>query len=124
MADHIIAHVEIASTNPEVSGKFYGELFGWPVMKFPEMDYRLLQPASGATGAIVSVGQSYFDFKPETVLVYVSTDDVAASLTKAEKLGATVVLPQTAVPDTGDIGIFQDPTGNYVGLFKALQQGQ
>jgi len=122
MADHSIAHVEIASGNPDIAGKFYEELFGWSQIKFPESGYLLLQPTNGATGAVVPVGQSYFNFKPESVLVYVSTDDVAASLSKAEALGATVVLPQTTVPGTGDIGIFQDPTGNYIGLYKPIQK--
>jgi predicted enzyme related to lactoylglutathione lyase len=122
MANHVVTHVEIASSNPAVAGKFYADLFGWAQLEFPEMDYLMLQPESGATGAVVPLGESYFHFKPETVLVYVSTDDVTASLEKAEKLGGKTVLPSTPIPGTGDIGVFQDPTGNFVGLLRADQQ--
>jgi len=121
MTKHIVAHVEIASSDPAVAGKFYSDLFGWEQIQFPEMDYLMLQPASGATGAVVPVGETYFNYKPETVLVYISTDDVAASLEKAEGLGATTLLPSTPIPGTGDFGIFKDPTGNIIGLYRVEQ---
>jgi len=122
MANHVVAHIEIASSDPAVAGKFYADLFGWAQFNIPEMNYLMLQPQGGASGAVVPVGQTYFNFKSDTVVVYISTDDVAASLKKAEELGATTVLPATPIPGTGDFGIFQDPTGNFIGLYKALAQ--
>lgn len=124
MAEHVVAHIEIASSDPDVAAKFYKELFGWSLFQFPETGYRFLQPSSGSTGAVVETGQTYFNFKSDTVLVYISTDNVAASLEKAQSLGAKVVLPETAIPGTGDFGVFQDPTGNFIGLYKPLQQQQ
>jgi len=124
MAEHVVSHIEIASSNPDVAAKFYKELFGWSLFQFPESGYRFFQPSSGATGAVVPTGQTYFNFQPDTVLVYISTDNVTASLEKAQGLGATVVLPETAIPGTGDFGVFQDPTGNFIGLYKPLQQQQ
>lgn len=122
MAKHSVAHVEIASSDPAKAGKFYSELFGWSTFDIPDMNYLFIQPEEGATGAVVPVGESYYNFKPDTVLVYISTDDVAASLKKAEELGATTILASTPIPGTGDFGIFQDPTGNVIGLYRADPQ--
>jgi uncharacterized protein len=124
MANHVVAHIEIASSNPAVAGKFYSDLFGWAQFDFPEINYLMLQPEGGASGAVVPVGETYFNYKSDTVLVYISTDDVTASLKKAEELGATTVLASTPIPGTGDFGIFQDPTGNFIGLYKAEQQAE
>ncbi len=57
-----------------------------------------------------------------SVLVYVSTDDIDATLAKAKSLGAKIFLPKTEIPDTGWFGIFSDPTGNMVALYTPLQK--
>jgi hypothetical protein len=54
------------------------------------------------------------------VLFYVSTDDIEASLAKAEKLGGKAVMPKTEIPGFGWFGLFLDPTGNKVGLYTAM----
>ena len=54
------------------------------------------------------------------VLVYVATDDVQASLAKAESLGGKTLVPKTEIPKIGWFGIFADPTGNKVGLFTGV----
>ncbi len=55
-------------------------------------------------------------------MVYISTDDIDASLAKAESLGGKIVLPKSEIPDTGWFGFFSDPTGNVVGLYTPLQK--
>ena len=56
-----------------------------------------------------------------TVIVYVGTDDITASLEKAEALGGKTLVPKTEIPGMGWFGIFADPTGNKIGLFTAHQ---
>jgi predicted enzyme related to lactoylglutathione lyase len=53
---------------------------------------------------------------------YVRTEDVQASLTKAERLGAQTVLGATEIPNVGLIGAFVDPEGNLIGLLKELSR--
>ena len=33
--------------------------------------------------------------------------------------GGTILMPKMEIPNTGWMGLFQDPTGNVVGLFKS-----
>jgi predicted enzyme related to lactoylglutathione lyase len=112
---HPIVHVEIPSENQEASGKFYSELFGWQYHAHPEFDYATFQAEGGPGGGFPKVdGESV---TPGNVLVYVGTDDIEASLAKAESLGASTLVPKTEIPGTGWFAIFTDPTGNRMALY-------
>jgi predicted enzyme related to lactoylglutathione lyase len=56
------------------------------------------------------------------VLLYISTDDIDATLAKIEAHGGKTVVPKTEIPQVGWFGIFTDPTGNRVALFTATSQ--
>jgi predicted enzyme related to lactoylglutathione lyase len=46
----------------------------------------------------------------------VRTDDVAAALAEAERLGGTPSLEATQMPDGTVIGLLADPEGHVIGL--------
>lgn len=117
MAKHSIVHVEFSAQDPKAAGKFYGELFGWKITEDTNMDYVMFEPEQGPGGGMPRVGEM---MQPGSVLVHVSTDDIEASLAKAEKLGGKRVVPETEIPGFGWFAIFSDPTGNMVGLYKAM----
>ena len=50
------------------------------------------------------------------VTFYVQSDDLEASLKKAESLGGKVVMPVTTIPAMVTLALFADPDGNVVGL--------
>ena len=54
------------------------------------------------------------------VTFYVDTDDLQASLDKAEALGGKTVLEPMDIPDGPSIAMFADPQGNVVGLAKSM----
>jgi len=118
MSNHEIVHVEIAASDTKASGKFYGDLFGWKIVTDPTADYTMYQPESGPGGGFVKPdGEMY---KADTVLIYVSTDDIETTLAKAESLGAKTLMPKTEIPQTGWFAIFADPTGNRIALFTSV----
>ena len=121
MANHSIVHIEFPAHDPKAAGKFYGDLFGWKLQHDTAMDYLMFQPEQGPGGAFVKAGEGTggegFTHKPGEVLLYVSTDDIDASLAKVESLGGRVLMPKTEIPNVGWFGIFADPTGNRVALF-------
>ncbi len=119
MSEHNIVHVEFSAEDREAAGKFYSQLFGWEVEQIPEMNYATFETGDNVGGGFNPVT----DTNPAgTVLVYVGTDDIDASLAKAESLGGKIVLPKSEIPDTGWFGFFSDPTGNVVGLYTPLQK--
>lgn len=115
MANHVIVHVELSSTNLADSQAFYRALFGWKTQPWGS-DYALFTPPSGPGGGFNPVGGRW---KPGDVVVYVSTDDIPGTLARVKALGGKTVVPETEIPDVGWYALFHDPSGNVLGLFKA-----
>lgn len=118
MSDHPIVHIEFSTKNLVATGKFYSDLFGWKVEQIPEMNYATFAAEPGPGGGFNPIS----DTNPAgTTLVYVGTDDIEASLAKAVSLGGKVLRSKTEIPSMGWFGIFQDPDGNTVALYKSMQ---
>lgn len=122
MAGHFICHVDISTKNQEESGKFYESLFGWKITPIPQFNYTTFATGEGPGGGFMQIDQGMTadgqaSASTGQVLVYVSTDDIDASLAKAESLGGKTVVPKTEIPTVGWFGIFTDPAGNQLALF-------
>ncbi len=114
MSKHNIVHVEIPGNNPSETGKFYSDLFGWKTEEVPGMDYITFEPEDGPGGGFPKVDDQ---IKIGDVIVYVDTDDIEATLKKAESLGGKTVLPKTEIPGMGWFAWFTDPDGNTLALY-------
>lgn len=114
MASHPIVHVEIPASDLTAAGAFYSELFGWEMTTYEGMSYTMFNPGSGPGGGFAELSDG---FEVGQVLIHVETDDIEASLAKAESLGGTTRLPKTEIPGIGWYAIFTDPTGNSIGLY-------
>ena len=117
MSKNNIVHIEFSTLDREASAKFYGDLFGWKTEQMPEMNYATFDTEAGLGGGF---SQVQADNPVGTVLVYVDTDDIEATLAKIDKLGGKSLVPKTEIPGIGWFGIFADPTGNKVGLYTAM----
>ncbi len=117
MSKHPIVYIEFSAHDSGAAAKFYADLFGWKITPMPEMNYFTFDVEGGPSGGFPTVGEL---FKAGDVLTYVATDDIDASLAKAESLGGKTVVPKTEIPSIGWFGIFADPTGNVVGLFTKV----
>lgn len=117
MAHHPVVHIEIPAHDQSASGKFYGDLFGWKIQEYPELNYAMFEPEDGPGGGFPKVDGE--GVTPGSVLVYVGTDDIEASLAKAESLGGSTVVPKTEIPGMGWFAVFSDPTGNRLALYTS-----
>lgn len=117
MSKHPIVHIEFSASDPDAAAKFYAELFGWKTEAMPEMNYITFEAEGGPGGGFNPLGEQV---KAGDVFVYVYTDDIKASLAKAESLGGKTIVPKTEIPNVGWFGFFVDPTGNKVGLFTGM----
>ncbi len=119
MSKHTIIHVEFSTSDREASGKFYSELFGWKVQQIPEMNYATFDTGEGVGGGLNPVQEGY---PAGTVAVYVQSDDIEATLEKAEALGGKTIVPKSEIPGVGWFAFFADPTGNQIGLLTTLPE--
>ena len=117
MPDHPIVHIELSASDLTAAAKFFSDLFGWKTEHLPEMNYVSYEAPPGPGGGLSPVDGKMYN--PGDVIPYVGTDDIEATLAKAEALGGSVVLPKTEIPGFGWYGLFLDPTGNRNGLYTA-----
>lgn len=116
MAVSPIVHIEFAARDPEVTGKFYADLFGWKRSVDETLNYHMFSAEPGPGGAFVAEGGE-MGVQPREVIVYTSTDDIEATLRRVEELGGKTVTPKTEIPNMGWFAIFLDPDGRRFGLY-------
>src|SRR5437660_829093 len=120
MGKHSIVHVEIPANDPKEAAQFYSDLFGWDTEASPSPggDYWQFRPSEQPGGGFNPVSENgQFPVKPGDILLYISTDDIDASLAKAESLGGKILAPKEEIPGIGWWGMFLDPSGNKIGVF-------
>jgi predicted enzyme related to lactoylglutathione lyase len=119
MGERAVVHIEIPAKNRLAAGKFYQDMFGWEYTHTDEpMPYTSFR-APNTGGGFPELDNGY---QPGAVLIYVSSEDIEADLKKAESLGGKVVGPKMEIPGVGWMGVFTDPTGNKIALWKGMMQ--
>jgi predicted enzyme related to lactoylglutathione lyase len=108
-----VSHFEIHGSK-ELS-QFYTDMFGWHVDANNPMNYGIVDTHGGEGG--INGGISADD--ENWVTVYVEVDDLQAALDKAEGLGGKTIMPPSEVGPVS-IALFQDPSGNKIGLSKGM----
>ena len=100
---------QIISKDPDSTGRFYSDLFGWIVGTASTMGHRRIETGSreGIQGGIWPAPPEASNF----VQLFIAVDDVAAMVGKAEAIGAKLLIPPTALPEGGEIAIMHDPQG-------------
>ncbi len=110
---------ELSTTDVEAAKQFYGQVVGWTTSDMDMGETGVYTIFS--SGAVQRAGCMTL---PEGVeapphwLTYLATDDVDASLAKAEELGASKLIGPIDVPGIGRLGVVADRTGAVFGLFK------
>ena len=123
MSNHPIVHIEIPAQDPSTTSKFYADAFGWTIQVDPSFDYHMFQPDPGPGGGFVKIDEKT-GYKQGEVLIYISTDDIDATLAKIESLGGKTLQPKTEIPQTGWFAYFADPAGNRIALYTSLHPQQ
>ena len=111
-------HVELSSTDVNISKAFYGELFDWKLEDTPmspDMTYTMINVGEGTGGGIM---KNMIPGSPSFWLAYVQVDDIEKTTRTAESLGAKVMKGVTEVMGAGWLSIIVDPTGAALGLWK------
>lgn len=122
MKNHQIVHIELSAHDRKAAGQFYSQVFGWEILQIPEMDYATFM--TGQEGAVGGGFSPVSESTPAgTVTVYISTDDILATLATIEAHGGKTLFPKTEIPTVGWFALFSDPTGNKIALLQPLMEG-
>lgn len=108
MPEHPICHVEIPASDPAALSAFYAAVFDWHMQADPASNNHLFQPRRGPGGAFVKADDTA-RAQIGQVLIYISTDDINATLAQAEAQGAKTLPPKKEV-SYGWFAIFADPS--------------
>jgi predicted enzyme related to lactoylglutathione lyase len=110
---HPVIHAEIRSQDPDATREFFAQLFDWKVASeggFPGYTFVDTGVEEGPAVAI-SPRQGAED----EVLFFVAVDDVAATLSRAEELGGSIVQSEQQVPGVS-FGVLADAHGHRIGV--------
>lgn len=100
---------QIISKDPDGTGRFYCELFGWSVSSDSATGHRRIDTGSreGIQGGIWPAPPQ----APNFVQLFVAVHDVAAVVSKAETIGARLLIAPTTLPEGDEIAVLHDPQG-------------
>jgi predicted enzyme related to lactoylglutathione lyase len=119
-------HVEIPAVNPTAASAFYGDVFGWQITT-DMPDYPMFRAEGGPAGGFVQISYGSHAAPIQNlpraageVLVFLSTDDIEATLTQVEAHGGKGIMPRTEIPGIGWWAVFADPSGNRLALFTPM----
>jgi len=103
----------------DVSGAidFYGDVLGWTAEPGPpETGGYCRAQVDGRD--VAGIGPQMNESQPVAWTVYIQTPDIAATVKKAESLGATIVFGPHEVMSFGSMAVFIDPVGAALGLWQ------
>ena len=111
-----VTHFEINAQDAPATQKFYKDLFGWGIDTNNPQNYGMIDTKNKGTGINGGIGASQQG--RSFVTFYVETDDPAATLAKAERLGGRRVMEPMDAGNDVVYALFADPEGNVIGLAK------
>jgi predicted enzyme related to lactoylglutathione lyase len=112
----LFAWDELYALDVEAAVAFYGELFGWTTSSSHLDWYRLIDAGEQHIGGLM---KSPDEMPVAAWGTHFATDDVQASVARAQEQGAEVKLPPTTDEQVGTYSMLADPQGALFGLYKA-----
>jgi len=107
-------HIDLSCDDPAAAKKFYASVFDWSFEDFPGMDWSGVRVGEGTGGGIG--GKQGEGATAWTA--YVGVDDVRATMARAHKAGATILVEYMEIPGMGALGVFVDPQGATLGVWQ------
>jgi uncharacterized protein len=116
-----IVHFEIPADDVARARKFYSDLFGWKIEKFPgptPMDYWMVATGKKEGEMGIEGGLLQRQNPQQQTIVYVDVPSVDDYLRKVESLGGQICFPKTAIPGMGYFAVCLDTEKNGFGLWE------
>jgi predicted enzyme related to lactoylglutathione lyase len=110
---------ELMTKDAVKAGDFYAKLLPWSTeaMNMPDAPpYTIFKRGDASAGGMMQIQPEMGPIPPHW-LSYFMVDDTDAKLSKAQELGAQVLVPPTNIPNMGRFAIVKDAQGAAFGLF-------
>ncbi|HEX9740925.1 MAG TPA: VOC family protein [Ignavibacteriaceae bacterium] len=114
MANPLISHIEIPSTNIDKAKDFYSKLFGWDFKPFGN-GYLLF---NNHKGIMVGIRKAERIVKGDNTVFHINVESIDEMLKKSVELEGSIKRGKTVIPAMGWYALFFDPDGNTIGLYQ------
>jgi predicted enzyme related to lactoylglutathione lyase len=128
-----VVHFEIPADDIERSKKFYTDLFGWKIEKWPgtdggqltsaatgqPMEYWMITTTDDKGNKALGGGMMKRQMPEHQVTNYIGVKSVDEYSSKVEKFGGKVVTPKHAVPGMGYFALCLDTENNGFAIWES-----
>ncbi|HEY6476792.1 MAG TPA: VOC family protein [Polyangia bacterium] len=118
MAAEII-HIEFKSANFARTSEFYAKVFDWQMEQNVSASYMKLSGANAPSGGWVRADL----VQSPGPIAYLPVEDLEVTLNEIEAAGGRILVRTLPFAGGGEIGLFADPDGNVLGLWKRKEGG-
>ena len=118
-----IVHFEIPADDIERSKKFYSDLFGWKIERWPgpvsrDMEYWMVTTTDEKGNKALGGGMMKRMHPEHQIINYIDVKSVDEYSSKVQKIGGKVVVPKKGVPGMGYLAICLDTENNTLGIWE------
>jgi hypothetical protein len=108
---------ELASSDPAASVAFYNAIGGFTskAMEMPTGAYHVLEAGGQPRAGVMA---KMMPQQPHAWLPYVQVASADKTAEKAKKLGGTIIVPPTDIPNVGRFSILTDTLGGAIGILQ------
>lgn len=121
-----VSHFEIPYDDQKRAQKFYQDVFGWQISKFPDMDYHLATTTPSdekmhpkEPGAI-NGGLPPKDPTGTHPMIVIDVPSIEEHIKKVESSGGKTVMPIMKIGEFGLYARVSDTEGNIIGIWQTL----
>jgi hypothetical protein len=120
-SDGVFVWDELGTQDVEGSERFYRDVFGWTTSDMGEEygGYKLFKLGEKGVGGLMKMPDPSV---PSMWVPYLATEDVDATVAKAQELGGSTVVEAMDITSVGRIAVLADPVGAAFGIIKPEPQ--
>ena len=124
-----IVHFEIPAEDIERSKKFYTDLFGWKIERWPgtaanNIEYWMINTTDEKGNKALAGGMMKRQMPQQCITNYIDVDSVDEYSSKIEKLGGKIVIPKTPVPGMGLFAVCLDTENNSFAIWESNENAK
>jgi len=120
------AWYELSTTDVEAAAAFYTKVVGWGARdaSVPGRTYILFTAGEVLVGGLMGLPESGIAAGKSCWIGYVGVEDADDAAERVKRLGGTVHVPPTDIPNISRFAVFTDPQAATLGLLESFGPGQ